>query len=184
MRNDVLWLSVTLLALGGACTSSYQQRETTGVQASAFQLDSGKSVLVTVPADGSYGDRTYAGTGRTVAQKTAAAFSRYSRRVEVAAPEISKRDDLLAEARKIGAGYLVIPTVTHWEVRATEWSGIPSRVSISIAILDVATGRELRSTLLESRSAVMTFVRPNPDALAEHMINENVSALYVAKPQS
>ena len=80
MRSNLLRLSFTVLALGlGACTSSYQQREIAGVEASTVQLDAGRSVLITVPADGSYGGRIYVGTGRTVAQKAAAAFSRYAR---------------------------------------------------------------------------------------------------------
>ena len=97
---------------------------------------------------------------------------------EVGGGPASSRDDLLAAARKAGAGYLVIPNITHWEQRATEWSGIPSRVSMSLTAIDVQTGAEVRSALLESRSAVMTFVRPNPDNLAQEMIDQQVSAFY------
>ena len=137
-----------------------------------------QDVFVSISPDGQYGRKTYAGTGRTVAQKTAAAFSRYVRRVEVGGRPASSRDDLLAAARNAGAGYLVIPTISQWEQRATEWSGIPSRVSMSLTVIDVQTGAEVRSALLESRSAVMTLVRPNPDNLAQEMIDQQVSALY------
>jgi hypothetical protein len=167
-----------------ACTASYQQRETGGIEASSIRLDPGKSVFVAVPVDGQYGSRVYAGTGRTVAQKTAAAFSRYSPRVEVSSSTTTNRDELLAAARRAGAGYLVIPGILHWEQRATEWSGIPSRVSISMTVVDVGTRADLRAGLLESRSAVMTFVRPNPDVLAQNLIDENVALLYGVKVPS
>jgi hypothetical protein len=118
-----------------------------------------------------------------VAQKTAAAFSRYVRRVEVGGGPALSRDELLAAARNVGAGYLVIPSITHWEQRATEWSGIPSRVSMSLTVVDTQTGAEVRSALLESRSAVMTMIRPNPDNLAQEMIDQQVSAFYRVQNQ-
>ncbi|HZB52543.1 MAG TPA: DUF4823 domain-containing protein [Reyranella sp.] len=161
-----------------ACTASYKQRETAGLEASSVRLDASKNVFVSVSPDGQYGSKTYPGTGRTVAQKTAAAFSRYVRRVEVGGGPASSRDELLAAARNAGAGYLVIPSITHWEQRATEWSGIPSRVSMSLTVVDTQTGAEVRSALLESRSAVMTMIRPNPDNLAQEMIDQQVSAFY------
>ena len=161
-----------------ACTASYKQRETAGLEASSVRLDASKNVFVSVSPDGQYGSKTYPGTGRTVAQKTAAAFSRYVRRVEVGGGPASSRDELLAAARNAGAGYLVIPSITHWEQRATEWSGIPSRVSMSLTVVDTQTGAEVRSAMLESRSAVMTMIRPNPDNLAQEMIDQQVSAFY------
>jgi len=164
----------------GACTSTYDQRETAGTETTSIRLDRNKKVFIAIPADGQYGNRAYAGTGRVVAQKTAAAFSRYASQVEIATAASTNRDELLAAARKVGAGYLVVPTIAHWERRATEWSGIPARVSIGLAIVDVGTGADLRSGLLESRSAPVTLVRPNPDEMAEHLLDDYVSRLYPA----
>ena len=48
-------------------------------------------------------------------------------------------------------------------------------------MIDAQTGVEVRSALLESRSAVMTLIRPSPDRLAQHMIDQNVAVLYGAK---
>lgn len=179
MRGEFLMAFVMTAALGlGACTSTYQQRETSGVEASSARLDPGRTVFVSILADGRFGSRTYGGTGLLVAQKTAASFSRYARRVEIGGSPAASRAELLAAARKAGAGYLVVPTITHWEQRATEWSGIPSRVSIGLVVIDAETGLEVRSSLLESRSAIMTLMRPNTDALAQHLLDEHVSALY------
>jgi hypothetical protein len=168
------------LALG-ACTATYQQRDTGGIEASSIRLNPAKNIFVAIPADGRYSSKPYAGTGQLVAQKTAAAFSRYAPRVEIASPASASREEFLAAARRAGAGYLVIPTIAHWEQRATEWSGIPSRVSLGLAIIDVETGLEVRSMLLESQSATVTLVRPNPEALAQHLIDANVADLYGAK---
>ena len=108
---------------------------------------------------------------------TAAAFSCHARRVEVGGSPTSSRNELW-QPRPGRRGYLVTPNITHWEQRATEWSGIPSRVSISLTVIDAETGVEVRSALLESRSAVVTFIRPNPDNLAQQMIDQQVSAFY------
>jgi hypothetical protein len=177
-------LAILTLGVLSACTASYTQRETTGVEASAVRLDRDQTVFVAVPADGAYGGRVYAGSGRTVALKTAASFSRYARRVQVAATPTVARDELLAAARSVGARYLVVPSIAHWEQRATEWSGVPSRVSLGMATIDVATGHELRSGFLESRSAVMTLVRPNPDALVQHLVDRHVAEMYAAQSAS
>jgi hypothetical protein len=184
MRGIIVVGAVLAALVLPACTASYQQRETGGIEASSIRLDPGKGVLVAVPADGQYGRKVYAGSGRTVAQKTAAAFSRYSPRVEVATATATNREESLAAARRAGAGYLVVPDILHWEQRATEWSGIPSRVSLSMTVIDVATGTDVRSGLLESRSAVMTLIRPNPDVLAQNLIDENVAVLYGVKAPS
>lgn len=179
MRTGVLatFVAAAALSLGG-CTSTYQQRETSGTETSSVRLDPSKGVFVSVTADGRLGGKTYGGTGQLVAQKTAASFSRYARRVETGGSPTSSRVELLAATHKAGAGYLVVPTISHWEQRATEWSGIPSRVSIGLAIIDAETGLEVRSSLLESRSAIMTFVRPSTDQLAQHLLDENISELY------
>ena len=184
MQNSAIRVClVTLFACAAAvgisaCTANYKHQETSGTEASSVRLDPSKNVFVAVSPDGQFGSRTYAGTGRSVAQMAAAAFSRYARRVEVGGAPSSSREELLAAARKTGAGYLVIPNISHWEARATEWSGIPSRVSMSLTVVDAETGVEIRSALIESRSAVMTLVRPNPDNLAQQMIDQQVSALY------
>lgn len=176
----VFWRAILIVAVLGlaACTATYQERSTTGTDSSSVRLDPGRSVMVAVPADGQYGGKVYRGTGQLVAQKTSAAFSRYARRVELASAGMTDREQLLAAARRVGAGYLAIPAVNHWEQRATEWSGVPSRVTLILAVMDVETGQELRSSLLESRSASMTLVRPHADRLAEHLIDENVTAMY------
>ena len=181
MRHIVL-NAIAAAALTGlaACTSTYENRETAGIASSSIRLDPGRSILIAVPADGQFGSRSYGGTGRVVAQKTAAAFSRYAPKVEISGTGSTNREALLATARNAQAGYLIVPTIAHWEQRATEWSGIPARVTIDMAIVDVEKGTELRSGLLESRSAVMTLVRPNPEALAERLVDNYVASLYGA----
>jgi hypothetical protein len=41
----------------------------------------------------------------------------------------------LTHAKENNYGYLVFPTILEWEDRATEWSGIPDKASIKIAMV-------------------------------------------------
>lgn len=162
----------------GACTATYQERTTGGTEASTVKLDPARNVMVAIPADGAYGGKSYLGTGQLVAQNTSAAFSRYARKVQLGPAGVHELEPLLVSARAANADYLAIPSISHWEQRATEWSGIPSRVTLTLAIVDVRTGKELHSSLLESQSAIMTLVRPHADALAQRLIDDNVTGLY------
>ena len=54
-RGLLLMLACTVVFGLGACTSSYKQRETGGLDASSVRLDASKNVFVSVPPDGQYG---------------------------------------------------------------------------------------------------------------------------------
>ncbi|HVI52716.1 MAG TPA: DUF4823 domain-containing protein [Candidatus Sulfotelmatobacter sp.] len=170
-------------ALGlAACSAHYQKTETGGIEAALARLDYTKTVLVSIPADGVYGNQPYPGSGLLVAQKTASVFSRYARRVETTTLRQTERDGLLATARKAKAGYVVVPSISHWEQRATEWSGRPSRVSIGVTIIDAESGKDIRSTLLESQSRSVSFTSTNPESLLPRLLGDYVAELYGAKP--
>ena len=176
--RTLLWiLAIGSLALTG-CSAQYSRVDTGGSARAGTHLDSGKSVLVAVPADGSYDGKSYAGSGQMVAQRTAAAFTPHAKRVEIAPAKLDDRERLLAAGRNAGAGYLIIPSIAHWEPRATEWSGRPSRASIGMAIVDVSTGKDLTSALLESRSRIVSWTGTSPESLLPHLVGEYADGLY------
>ena len=55
IRRGLLVMFTCTVVLGlAACTSSYKQRETGGLDASSVRLDASKNVFVSVPPDGQY----------------------------------------------------------------------------------------------------------------------------------
>jgi hypothetical protein len=168
-------LIVTVLA---GCSASYSKVNTGGADRAVVHLDGSRPVLVAIPADGSFESKPYPGSGQTVAQQTAAAFAKHGGRVDLASSGAKDRNELLDAARRSGAGYLVIPTITHWERRATEWSGRPSRAAMGIEIVDVLSGETAASTLLESRSRIMSLTGTTPESLLPHLIGPYVDGLY------
>jgi hypothetical protein len=173
MKFQVLPI-VAMLALVG-CASQYQIQPLSGSKHSVV-LNKQGGVYITVPADGKYQDINYPGSGQLVAQTLAADFSKYARTVQTASSQA--QDGGLSEARQAGSEYLVVPVITHWEQRATEWSGLPSRMSLRITIFDVASGQQLLSEGIEGRTSKMTFSSTSPDALLKKPIAEVVDSLY------
>lgn len=173
MRTIVCVVSMLLLA---ACTARYQV-DNLGGTASAAQLDRQKGVYVAVPRDGTYESKPYVGSGQIVAQAVAAAFARSAVQVHVAEAR-SETEEALVSARKLGAEYVVVPTIAHWEQRATEWSGRPSRMAIRISILDAKTGNQISATSIEGRSRIVSLTSTTPESLLRDPLAQYVSRLY------
>jgi hypothetical protein len=174
----VLWASIVL----GGCHSTYKQVDTGSTQSPDVRLVRAQSILVAVPQDGSFEGTLYPGSGLVVARATATQFLKHAAKVDIAAPEVQDRSALLEAAHKFGAGYLAVPTIAKWEPRSTRWSGLPSTASVSMAIVDVSTGQEIRSALLdgESHSGLGAGLggSSSPERLLPHLIGDYLDGLY------
>jgi hypothetical protein len=97
-------------------------------------LEPSKSVYISISRDGRYGQINYQGSGANASQIILMAFSKNSNSAETAR-QYQSFDNALTYAKENNYGYLVFPTILEWEDRATEWSGIPDKASIKIAII-------------------------------------------------
>src|SRR5260370_40525397 len=68
MRGRFLLVLVAAALALGACTATYQQRDTGGIEASSIRLNPAKNIFVAIPAEGRYSSKPYARTGQLVAQ--------------------------------------------------------------------------------------------------------------------
>jgi hypothetical protein len=87
-------------------------------------------------------------------------------------------EEALASARARDFRYAVLPVISHWEERATEWSGIPDRVAIKIHVADVATGEVIDSADVSGKSRWLTFGGDHPEELLPSPIDDYVSSLF------
>ncbi len=170
----------TLLLMG--CTSTYVSTQAGGTEENSARLQESKSVLVTTPKDGSYKDKLYNGSGISVAQKTDTSFSRYAAHVTVYPSEFHSMKELNPKIAKEHYGYIVVPTITHWEHRATAWSGLPSRASIKLVVFDAQNGKEISSNVIEGKSASFTLLATSPEELLPGLIDNYVDSLYGQNP--
>lgn len=141
------------------------------------KLESDSTVYVAVPKDGRYGKIIYQGSGMNTTQIVLMALSRHVNRVE-SGYDYQPFDEALESARKIGATYLVVPTILEWEDRATEWSGMPDRVSIRLAIVNARTGESIDSVLIKGKSGLATLGGDHPQDLLPNPVEEYVNSLF------
>lgn len=169
----VILLSVITMFLS-ACADSHQLLRT---NEGNTNLDPAGVVFVSVPKDGVYGDIDYHGSGKTTTQIVVMAFSLYANRVE-GAHEYTDYEKSLKMADKLGAKYLVFPTILKWEDRATEWSAIPDRASIKISVVDVETKKTLDSVVIKGKSGLATFGGDRPQDLLPEPVKQYVKSIY------
>ena len=158
------------------CTASYRINNLPGSM-DTHRLDKQKSVYITIPQDGAYKSKPYFGSGQVVAQAVAAAFSRVAARVHIEEKQLTN-EETIKLAKKLGAGYVVIPVIAHWEKRATEWSGRPSKMSIRLTIYDTNTGDQIFSTSIEGRSRIMSMTSTSPESLLKDPLTQYVGKIY------
>jgi hypothetical protein len=169
-----LVLVVLFVSLISACADTHQLlragRETP-------KLESNRTVYVSVPKDGRYGHIVYSGSGSNTSQVVLMAFSRYAMRVETG-HAYQSLEEALNSAQKIGAAYLVVPTILEWEDRATEWSAIPDKASIKISVVDVRNGETVDSVVIKGKSGLATFGGDHPQDLLPKPVGEYAKSLF------
>ena len=140
-------------------------------------LERNASAYIAVPRDGVYGGTVYHGSGQNTAQIILAAFPKHLLQV-VTAPAYEDYKKSLELVKKEGYNYLIYPVILEWEDRATEWSGIPDRVSVKITVVDANTGRVADSAIVKGRSGWATFGGDHPQDLLPKPTGEYASSLF------
>ena len=169
--------TLTAVVFSG-CTSTY---ELTSPVPAQTRLKADGSAYVALPEDGHFEKIPYPGSGRKTALAVSEAFSRHLKKVEVA-PEVSSYDRSLEKAKNGSFDYLVIPTILHWEDRATEWSGRPDRIQIELRTVDVSTTDTLAVESIKGTSKWLTFGGDVPEDLLKDPINSYVDSLFTNTP--
>ncbi len=164
-------LGTTLLF---GCADSHKLMRTGNA---SVKLDQSKSIYISIPKDGWYGNINYQGSGVNASQIILLAFSEYSNKVETGY-KYQSFDDAMTHAKENNYGYLVFPTILEWEDRATEWSGIPDKSSIKIAVINAETSRTLSSAIIKGKSGVFTFGGDHPQDLLLRPVQEYAKTLF------
>lgn len=160
-----------VIAMTG-CAATYQRSD---LAATPVKLDRSQSVLIAMPADGSYDGQTYAGSGQSTSLAVRSAFSKFAKSTSVA-PQCHDLACLTHQAQA-QAGYYVVPEILHWEERATEWSGKPDRIEIQISIYDDRSN-EVAATVVSGKSKWATFGGDHPQDLLPEPVGDYIRSLY------
>jgi len=161
------------VALSG-CADSHQWLPH---QSGSAHLNRTDKIYIATPVDGEYGDHVYKGSGRNTAQIIYSAFLPRTTTVIVGSTA-SNLDLALEHARRSGKEIVVLPTILHWEDRATEWSMIPDKVEVNITVVQVSSGAVISSGVVKGESGIATFGGDHPQDLLPEPIEAFVSSLY------
>ncbi len=134
------------------------------------------SIFVSRPDDGGTASLWCVDSGRVVSYAVANAFSNRGLSVHISEKRMT-RDDTIRTAAWLKADYAVLPLITRWDPRNT-WLGWPSKLSIRVTIVDVATGRVLSSEPINYFNPLSSLVSPAPEVLLEGPLSKYVDGLY------
>ena len=163
---------VALLLFG--CADSH---EIAPVTSAPQKLSAAGIAYIARPEDGRYAHRHYSESGRMTAQIVASAFAKHIERTATAS-RVETREEALASAKKLGATYLVLPQILHWEDRATEWSAIPDKVEVKLTVISAAANQSLASAVISGKSGLWTLGGDHPQDLLPLPIEEFVKTLF------
>jgi Domain of unknown function (DUF4823) len=166
-------IGLVALMIGG-CADTHELIRN---QAAVAPLSRQASAYVAVPADGSYGDRVYQGSGQQTAQAVADAFAPYLRQISVAETHESL-EDAERSASDRDLDYVLYPEILHWEDRATEWSGKPDLISVRISVVQAESGTVLDSSIIKGKSKWATWGGDHPQDLLPPALEEYSAALF------
>ena len=169
--------TLLILALAVALSGCADSHQWMPQQTSTTHLKPSDRVFISVPVDGSYGEDVYNGSGRDTAQIIYASFARHSKAARLGRTALDY-DDALVAAMAGGHDILILPTILHWEDRATEWSMIPDQVEVKIDVIKVQSGEIISSGIAKGESGIATFGGDHPQDLLPEPVETFVSALY------
>jgi hypothetical protein len=149
-------LALSIATLTTACVSSRSVSQSTNVH-----LPANAALRIQVPADGRYEDENYQGSGRTVALALKSALIRQFPNTEIGTDSNA---------------YQIRPTILRWEERATEWSGKPDKVSISLQLYRPGGGL-LSSAVVDGNSSWWTLGGDHPEDLLHEPFAEYAAGL-------
>ena len=176
MMVKIVFCNMFFCLLLCGCSASYSIKDISSKTAKTI-TNKNSIVFVSIPKDGSYEVIPYPGSGQIVAQEVVSAFSDITKNV-VIGEQYQSIDDAFATAKTHNAAYLVVPIIAHWEQRATEWSGKPSRMSVRLSIYDVESRLMIKTTIIDGRSRIVSFTSTSPQSLLKTPLKTYVNSLY------
>ncbi|MGH6881814.1 MAG: DUF4823 domain-containing protein [Hypericibacter sp.] len=162
------------LSLAG-CASKYR---VDAYEAPAAQLDKQSSFYVVLPEDGRYGATVYPGSGATTAQAVASALLIHVDKAVIGTTAGEDLNAALAQAQQRDLSYVFVTTILNWEDRATEWSGIPDKLTLKYAVYEAPSGKLVSSTVTSASSKWGTMGGDHPQDLLPEPTRKFVDPLF------
>ena len=133
------------------------------------KFDGINKICVVVPSDSSFGNESYEGSGRNVAQKLSDSLSRIGFS-SVLIKSTTDPETLSCSER--GGNFILSIKILHYEDHATGWSGKPDRIEIKIAAYRPNETSIQRTVVFEAfsnvaASGLLEWGNPQPSELLD-----------------
>lgn len=175
MKLSIVKAALLVLCIGllASCANSY---DATAIKKPTTKIVAESKFYITQPKDGVYGNTNYAGSGQLTSSAISAELSKKRAEVVVADSietiEVAKR-----KAVSVEADYLFYSKILHWEDRATEWSGLSDKITMSYAIYEAITGQKVASTMASATSGLATLGGDHPQDLVPKTVQDFLNAV-------
>lgn len=171
MRYFLLLLSTIFIV---SCADSHQILRASNT---SVNLNPQASAYISLSHDGRYGNTSYSGSAATVSQIILLALSKHLTEIDTA-HEYESFKEALNTAKRRKVTYLIFPSILEWEDRATEWSGIPDRATVKLAIIQTSSGKTIDSVIIKGVSGLSTFGGDHPQDLLKKPLTDYVKTLF------
>lgn len=175
MRTQTWMAGLAVAATLGIEACAYSIHSVRPGNAPAAIPSASDSVCVMLAADGIYGTRTYAGSGRAVSNRILTAVR--AQRPFAQLIEVTDEDQAAQLCVAKGGSYLLSPIILHWEDRATNWSGVRDLIKIEVRLIRIEPRTLVRSTEFEARNNWFTFVNADPSELLDASFDRTIVEL-------
>ena len=166
------FIVVGIILLLSSCSTTYSYDT---YNPDNIRLSKGKNVAIATSDDGFYGTDIYFGSGLSVSKIIRQFLREYCGKCDIFSDKEKIQDFTTEEMAQYD--YIFVPSIEHWEDRATAWSAIPDRASVSIEIYD-NSGILLIETLIESTSARMTMGTTDPSEIFAEAVQPFIASLF------
>ena len=175
LTNRIVVLSCLAMLVACTCGCSSKYNYTCKKEAST-KLVEGKGVAISIPEDGTFNSKSYQDSGKMTANAVKKSLNKHTETIDLI--PTCKAEDCFNNLAKDKYQYLFLPTINHWEERATEWTGLPDRITITLDVYDTNKEELITSQEFSGASKWFTFGGDHPQDLLSVPMKKIVNEMY------
>ncbi|MDR1878699.1 MAG: DUF4823 domain-containing protein [Bacteroidales bacterium] len=167
-------IGITFLMLSCTITNIIKPNENFSAE---INLDKNAGIFIAMPKNGMYGNTVYQNSGSVTQSTLQYVLEDYIKVIYLGA-NYEQIEDAKNTAKSRNVKYLYYPTITHWEDRATAWSGIPDALAIKMIIYDIELDQTVYSAELFARGTSITLSTGDPSDLLLDIFKQFANKIY------
>jgi hypothetical protein len=129
-------------------------------------------VVIAIALDGASGNEQQQGSSLSVAQMIEGELARMIESIRIV-PIDPFKDTPEGDSWDVA----IVPRIVHWEQRATEWSGVPSKASIRLSVYRKSSPNPVDVRLFETSSGTFAMSRPDLTSMLQEPVSRYLNQI-------